>query len=201
MNSDRGTGIWTIGHSNHTTTEFMNLLATNRIQRVVDVRSTPYSSHTPWFDETELPELLRRNQIDYKHMGRDLGGRPTNPEHYGPNGRAQYDLMALTRNFKSGLIQLARYARETPTAIMCTEKDPLRCHRTLMVCHELTAMETGTAGLEIGHILADGAVITHTDLMDQLMKNLRLTPEPRWLQASRAVRTQSEKVAYRRKQT
>ena len=192
--------LWTIGHSNHTMSKFLDMLDQNQIQKIIDVRSTPYSSHANWFDETELPEVLRTNGVAYTHAGKDLGGRPTAPEQYGPDGRAQYDLMALTRNFRMGLTQVLASARIRRTALMCTEKDPLRCHRTLMVCHELTTQEDIKDNLNIVHILADGALITHEELMDKLITNHRHPPAPRWLQVNQAVRKQAQKFAYQSKQ-
>ena len=132
-------------------------------------------------------------------MGKYLGGRPTRPEHYAPNGRAQYYLMATSKNFKDALDHAILTAREMTTVIMCTEKDPLRCHRTLMVCHQLRSREPAKGIHDIRHILNDGALVTHDDLMDQLLKNMKLEPEPRWLQVMKAVRNQADKVAYQRK--
>ena len=191
--------LYTIGHSNHSIETFLDLLEEHQIQQVIDVRSTPYSKYTPWFDETELPGVLGENEVDYHHMGKHLGGRPTRPEHYGPNGQAQYDLMATSKNFQNALNHTIMTAREMPTAIMCTEKDPLRCHRTLMVCHELTNREQAKGLRDIRHILSDGTLVNHEHLMDQLLRNMKLEPEPRWLQVMKAVRTQADKVAYRRK--
>ena len=82
---------------------------------------------------------------------------------------------------------------------MCTEKDPLRCHRTLMVCHELSTHEPTRNDLKINHILHDGTLVTHPDLMDQLVRNHRLPPEPKWLNIQKAVQLQAKRVAYRSK--
>ena len=193
------TTLHTIGHSNQPVEPFLELLKKHGIQQVIDVRSTPFSRYTPWFNINHIQFHLGDIGIDYKHLGDQLGGRPIDNRHYDNSERARYDLMAQEESFRDGLEQVITISEKAPTALMCTEKDPLRCHRTLLVCHELTTHMERTEVPDVHHILPDGRSTTHGELMDQLMTSLKMGSQPRAAQVEKAVRLQAEKAAYRRK--
>ncbi|MEA3202281.1 MAG: hypothetical protein QOE90_3709 [Thermoplasmata archaeon] len=128
--------IWTIGHSNRTPEAFLDLLVQNGIQRVVDVRTLPRSRHNAWTSVDALPGILAARGISHAHLPTLGGLRKPRPE--SPNGawrnesfRGYADHMR-TPEFEEGLATLLRGAAREPTAIMCAEAVPWRCHRSLI---------------------------------------------------------------------
>ena len=99
---------------------------------VADVRSSPYSRHSPHFSRDELRAELRSEGISYVFLGNELGGRPKDRRFY-CEGVADYEKMAQTPEFKTGLDRVIEGARKYRIALMCSEHDPLDCHRCLLV--------------------------------------------------------------------
>ena len=121
--------VHTIGHSDMDREKFMDRMEQNEIQLVADVRSMPHSRHAPQFNQERLAQALGQRGIGYIHMGNELGGRPREARLYDEQGRASYRLMALEPKFQEGVKQTARLAGERRIALLCTERDPLKCHR------------------------------------------------------------------------
>ncbi len=163
--------VFTIGHSNHSLEAFLALLSRHRITAVGDVRSAPYSRYNPHFSREPLAAALRAERLHYVYLGRELGGRSDDPDCY-ENGRIRYDRVARTERFGRGLARVTQGAAKHRIALMCAEKDPLNCHRTLLVGQALDAQ-----GVLVKHILADGALETHADAMDRMLKAEGLRPE------------------------
>jgi uncharacterized protein (DUF488 family) len=130
------TVLFTIGHSTHSIEEFIALLNAHGICHLADVRSIPKSRHVPQFNTDALKSSLRATNIDYTHL-KALGGRrstrkdSTNTGWRNTSFRGYADYMA-TPQFAEGLAALIEIARTTPTAIMCAEAVPWRCHRSLI---------------------------------------------------------------------
>lgn len=141
--------IFTIGHSRHAAKHFLALLRTHTIERLVDVRSQPYSKWAPHFDKTALAHLLAASDIDYVFLGRQLGGRPEDRALYGTVDYAR----RAPPDFGDGIRQLAELAGGRPTAIMCAEEDPACCHRRLLVAPALLRV-----GASVVHIRGDGSL-------------------------------------------
>ena len=124
--------VFTIGHSNHTIAYFLSLLRRHGISALADVRSVPRSRYNPHFNGPELMAALRNEGIRYVYLGRELGGRPGNPDCYF-NKQVQYDLVARTENFQNGLKRIAIGSRKYRLVLMCSEHEPNTCHRSLLV--------------------------------------------------------------------
>jgi len=128
--------IYTIGHSTHAVEEFLEMLKTNGIEGVVDVRTIPKSRHNPQFSSDALEQSLRASGLGYVHMG-GLGGlRRTKKDSVNQGwknasfrGFADY---MQTKEFEEGLMALIELAGKRKTAIMCAEAVPWRCHRSLI---------------------------------------------------------------------
>ena len=164
--------IFTIGHSNHPAEFVVDLLSRHDIDEVVDVRSSPYSRYASQFNKEALAQMLSNlpnGPISYVYSGAELGGRPPDPSCYYPDGRVNYDRIAETDSFDVALRRLIHNADERRIAVMCSEKEPLTCHRTLLIAQALT-----DRGVEVQHIQADGRLETHTDTMDRLMDLFKL---------------------------
>ena len=144
--------IFTIGHSTHPLDKFIRLLERHDITAICDVRSSPYSQFNPQFNQQELKAGLQERGIKYVFLGEELGARSDDPSCY-RDGKVQYDLLAKTELFKRGLERVCKGSEEYRIALMCAEKDPLECHRTILVSRELNK-----EGLAVEHILADGHV-------------------------------------------
>ncbi len=147
--------IYTIGHGNHTWQTFLALMKGVGIELLVDVRSRRYSRWAVFANKTRLPGLLAQENIEYAFMGDSLGGKPSERAFYGMDGLPDYALIAESERYQRGLKQLIALARRSTTAIMCSEEDPSKCHRRLLLGPSLE--EAGVGEL---HIRKDGTVLT-----------------------------------------
>lgn len=188
--------LFTIGHSTHTVDQFLGLLKKHGITAVCDVRSMPYSQHNPQFNRESLKEVLNARGISYVFLGKELGARSDNPACY-INGKVQYNYLAEEPAFREGLRRVKKGMQSFQVALMCAEKDPLTCHRTILVCRELRA-----ESIEIVHILADGSLETNPDAEKRLMNMLRIKPDMFHNERQcieDAYDKQAEKIAYEEK--
>lgn len=156
--------VYTLGHSNLSIEEFLSIVRLHNIEAIGDVRSTPRSRYHPHFDAESLEIKLRENGVDYVFLGRNLGGRPTAAELYF-DGHADYDAMSRTHEFRRDLKRLVRVAGRQRIALLCSEKDPLTCHRGLLVARRLEEL-----GVPVCHIHRDGSVETHQEAEGRLMR-------------------------------
>lgn len=186
--------VYTIGHSTQSAEAFVNLLKQHGVSAVADVRSAPFSRFNPQFNRDALERELKAVGIQYVFLGRELGARSDDPSCY-QNGRVQYGRLAKTALFHSGLERVMRGAREHRIALMCAEKEPLECHRTLLVARALDDL-----GIAVAHILADGTLETHRDAMERLLDVVGLPREDLFRSReeliAQALARQEEKVAY-----
>lgn len=160
--------IFTVGHSAHELAGFVDLLARHGVEAVADVRSMPYSRRHPQFNRETLRESLKASGIAYVFLGKELGARSTDPACY-ENGRVQFRKLAATSLFRSGIKRVLDGSEQMRIALMCAERDPLNCHRTILVARELVAL-----GSKVNHILADGEIETHEAAMNRLCKQLNI---------------------------
>ena len=162
------TALYTTGHSNHPLPRFLSLLSAHRIEALADVRSRPYSRHFPWFNRKRLAASLAEAGVEYVFMGDSLGGRPADPSCY-VAGQVQYPLVARAAFFQEGIARLLELAGRHRVAVMCAEKDPLMCHRTLLIGRELARRH-----VDVQHILASGELESHTAAEARLIAEHKL---------------------------
>lgn len=155
--------VLTVGHSNHSMDDFLSLLKQHRITALADIRSVPYSRYVPHFNKAPLVQALRRNQMKYVFLGNKLGGRSDDPSCY-DHGRVQYAHLAQTTSFGCGIGRVVKGATSERIVLMCTEKDPLDCHRTLLVAPSLIER-----GVDVQHIRSDGGLESHRSAMLRLL--------------------------------
>lgn len=160
--------VHTIGHSNHSTQKFIDLLTMHGITAVADVRSHPYSRFNPQFNRENLLNDLKASGLTYAFLGQELGARPNDPSCF-RDGKVEYHLLANTELFQKGLDRLVRGANAHNIALMCAEKDPLTCHRAILVCRHLE-----DRGITIRHILEDGQIECHDAALSRLLDELGL---------------------------
>jgi uncharacterized protein (DUF488 family) len=156
--------ILTIGHSTHPYDRFLSHLRAASVSAIADVRSAPFSRHQSQYNRNDLQEQLRRDGISYVFLGRELGGRPSQPEYYS-NGIADYEKMVNAPTFEKGIDRLIEGANRYRIAIMCSEQDPLECHRFLLVGRALAKR-----GITLSHILPDGCAVTQGEAEERLLE-------------------------------
>lgn len=148
--------IYTIGHSTHSFEDFLSLLRDRAIEAVADVRSAPFSRWQPHFNQDPIRQALAGNGIAYVPLGPELGGRGNSSTKRNERGRILYRSIAESREFRRGLDRLETGSDRMRIAIMCTEHDPLNCHRSILVSRALCA-----DGLRVMHIHGDGRLESH----------------------------------------
>ena len=164
--------LFTIGYSNRSIDDLIALLKQHKITALCDIRSAPYSSRNPQFNRELLKQSLKSHNIEYVFLGEELGARPKDLSCY-VEGKAIYEKIAATAVFKSGLGRVKLGLKKGFTlALMCAEKDPMTCHRTILVCRTLRGQ-----GIDIRHIIDDQTIETQTDLEKRLIAQLKLHPD------------------------
>ena len=167
---------------------------------MADVRAAPYSRFNPQFNRETLVGSLDARGIAYVFLGRELGGRSEDPVVY-DDGRISYERLGGTRSFREGLDRVARGATGHRIALMCTEKEPLECHRCLLVAPALEAR-----GVSVVHIRSDGGLERHSDAMDRLLalhglqdsnEDQRLFPRSLAERITEAIARQAHRFAHR----
>lgn len=161
--ADAAIEVLTIGHSTLPYERFLALLRQASVTAVADVRTAPYSRHFPHFNRDTLRDELRQDQIAYVFLGEELGGRPKDKRFF-CDGVADYEKMARTEEFAKGLDRVVEGAKKYRIAMMCSEHDPLDCHRCLLVSRALYQR-----GVTVRHILGSGEVIGHDLIEAKLM--------------------------------
>ena len=148
--------IRTIGHSNHPIERFVALLQAAGIDLVIDVRSTPWSRRFPQFGRERLMQSLAAAGIGYRPEGEALGGKP--------GDCAGYEDLAARPAFGAALDRLTVEAATRALCLMCAEKEPLDCHRTVLVARRLAER-----GVAVEHLLADGGTRPHAAIEAALL--------------------------------
>lgn len=188
--------VFTIGHSTHTLERFLKLLKLHRITAIGDVRSQPYSRFNPQFNREALKEALMAECISYAFLGQELGARPPD-EHCYDGGKVQYNLIARTQSFQMGLARVETGASQYCLALLCAEKEPLDCHRTILVARHL--VERGVA---VAHILGDGSAEPHAETMQRLARRLGFAEndlfQSREALISKSYEEQGSRIAFKR---
>ena len=151
--------MFTIGHSNHSAQKLAGLLKRCGIEVLVDTRSRPYSRHAPHFNRDAIEKSLSGAGIGYLFLGRELGGRPEGEEFYDGNGRVDYALIGCSKPFLDGISRLEGEIQSRTVALLCSEENPARCHRRLLVGRALEER-----GIPLRHIRGDGSVETERDI-------------------------------------
>jgi len=136
----------------------------------------------PQFNREALRAALKEIAIAYVFLGRELGARSSDKSCY-INGKVQYDRLAQTSLFREGLDRVEQGLSKHRIALMCAEKDPLTCHRSILICRHLIARNIG-----VQHIVGDGRLESHDDALARLLQELKI-------EQSDLFRNQNELVA------
>lgn len=160
--------IYTIGHSIHSVEDFISLLKGFGVSAIADVRSAPYSRFQPQFNRETLSAMLFSHGIEYVFLGDQIGGRSNDSEDF-ENNRVVYSRLKSKPSFQAGINRVISGSLNFSLALMCSEKEPLECHRTLLISQTLQQ-----AGQEVAHIHSDGSLEFHAETMARLLKLFKL---------------------------
>jgi len=157
--------VYTIGHSSYRLKFFLSLLTKHGINCLVDVRSMPYSKYASQFNKDELRKFLINNSIRYIFMGKEFGARREDKSLYTKEGYLDFEKVANTSLFNTG-IERVRTGMEKNFRIvlMCMEKDPIDCHRNILVAREFHRLNYG-----INNILENGEIQTQAFIEKRLL--------------------------------
>ena len=158
-----GYRLYSIGHSSQTQEEFLALLSQYGVNCVVDVRSVPVSKYAPQFNHEVLRWFLKSHNIQYLHFGDEFGARRS--DSIDENGQVNFELAVKTPDFQQGVTRLMNgLEKGYQIALMCSEADPLECHRFAMVSRYFYDQ-----GLDMQHILKDGTLASHVSLEKEMI--------------------------------
>jgi len=155
--------LYTIGHSSHSLEEFLSLLQRHGINCVVDVRSVPASKYAPQFNEESLRRFLKLHDIQYLPFGNEFGARRT--DCINDEGQVDFEMAVTTPLFQQGFERLMKgLERGFRIALMCSEADPLECHRFSLVSRYFH-----NQGIEVFHILKDAELATQSEVEKRMV--------------------------------
>lgn len=193
---EQGGRVLTIGHSTLDLLPFLNMLEKAGVTAIADVRSSPVSRRFPHFDGESLKVSLRDHGIKYVPLGKELGGRPRANRLY-CDGVADYEKMAREPDFLEGIGRVIKGASEHTIALMCSEHNPLDCHRCLLVGRALA-----DRNVNLGHILGSGRIAEQHEIEEKLLSLFdgvtRDMLDTRAERLENAYRLRSKNVAYRK---
>lgn len=162
--------VYTIGHSNKPFEDLVERLKRHGVVNLIDVRSKPFSRYNPQFNHMELRDRLPLEDISYRFKGHQLGGMPDD-DALKTGGRPDYKKIRASFDYRVGLSELIE--RELPwperagaSVLMCSEQDPINCHRRRLIGEDLVQRK-----FELVHILKDGSLLTEYDLRERLGEN------------------------------
>lgn len=191
--------LFTIGHSNLDLQTWLARLREFSVDAVGDVRSAPHSARFPHFNRDVLKATLERSGIAYRSFGRPLGGRTEDPSLLTGDGRVDYEAVARLSSLKKGLDELLNVDRRLSIALLCSEGEPIACHRSLLV-----ARAAASRCDDIKHIHRDGRIESHKELEARLLRMAGLGNRDLFRTddevLDQAYRDQAAKVAYAARQ-
>jgi len=160
--------IYTIGHSNREINEFIQILLHYRIKTVVDVRSKPYSKYCPQFNKETIKQAIINSGIKYLFLGEELGARPKDHSCY-INNKVSFEKMMASDTFKKGISELLDEAKKNSIVIMCAEREPVDCHRAILVARVLEQK-----GIAVKHIIRETELLDRFEFEKKLLKKFKI---------------------------
>jgi len=160
--------LYTIGHGNRKSEDFLALLKEFGIEYLIDVRSQPYSKFNPQYNQNELKFFLERNGIRYVFMGDNIGGRPKDTSCYDSEGKVDYEAVKTKEFFINGIDRLKiAYNKDINVVIMCSESKPCECHRSKLIGRVLNGDK-----IFLKHIDENGKIKDQATVINELNKGL-----------------------------
>ena len=149
--SKKALTILTVGHSNMSLQQFIDLVGGQGIEVLVDTRSSPYSRWVPHFGRESLRAAAREAPFEYRYMGDSLGGKPSDRKFYRRDGTVDYEAIARAPSYAAGIEHVLMLAKDRVVCLLCSEEDPIQCHRRLLIGKTL-----GEQGSTLRHLRKQG---------------------------------------------
>lgn len=155
--------LYSIGHSSQSLEDFLNLLTVHGVNCVIDVRSVPASKYSPQFNQDSLKYFLKSHEVQYLHFGDEFGARRT--DCLDENEQVDFEKAVETPLFKKGVERVMKgLEKGFRIAFMCSEADPLECHRFSLVSRYFYER-----GIDVQHILKDASLVSQADLEKEMV--------------------------------
>ncbi len=196
LNEDNAhkTVCYTVGHSNHDISVFIELLNKHEIEKIIDVRSVPYSKYVPEYNRDELNRYLEREDIDYEFKGDTLGARHTD-EKFLTNSKVDFSKVRKDEYYKESIKKLVEEIKGgSKISLMCSEKNPFNCHRFVLVSYSLKKM-----GVNVKHILGDGGILSNEKLEEKLLSTYGLDFKQTTLFGEKKSKKEALETAYKKR--
>lgn len=156
--------IYTIGYTGFTTDEFIETLRNNGISVLIDVRSVPYSQFYSDYNKENICRILKEADIYYRNYACEFGARQENRLYY-PNGYLDFEMFSRSTAFLSGVEKMKNSMdKGFVIALMCSEKDPIKCHRTILVSRAFHRL-----GYKVVHLMPQDKCLTQEDIEKRLL--------------------------------
>ena len=156
--------IYTIGYSGFKIEDFVRILKNKKISVVIDVRSVPYSQFYSEYNKENLSKVLNVNNIYYRNYATEFGARQEDRKYY-PEGYLDFNEFSKSEKFLSGFDRLKKSMQQNYSIVlMCSEKDPIKCHRTILVARAFY-----NAGYKVVHLLPEEKTMTQKDVEERLL--------------------------------
>jgi len=154
-----------MGYGGDTLEGLVARLHAAQVTHVADVRSKPYSRFRPEFNGPELQNALKLANIGYVFLGRQLGGRPDDPDCYTTDDRVDYAMVRQKSFFREGLDRVQHgVSRGYRLCLLCSEGRPESCHRTKLIAEALL----DEAAMQVIHVEPDGSQSSHAEVLARL---------------------------------
>jgi len=187
--------IYTVGHSTHQLDFFLSLIKEYNVNCIIDVRSVAASSYNPQYNQEPFKNYLKNHGVTYMHFPEKFGARFNDPDLLDDEGKVDFEKVRKSYNFKMGVERLWQgLEKGFKMALMCSESEPLDCHRFSMVSLALVK-----DGFDVKHIMKDKTLKSNSDLEKTLLKKYdKKLPKPDMFNPDISVEDQL-KEAYRLK--
>lgn len=157
--------VYSIGYSGFLLNDFITTLQSNKVTLLVDVRSQPYSQYFSDYNKENLGQELKSKGIYYRNYANEFGARQDKREYYSIENYLDFELFAKSASFLDGFDKLMNsMSKNYRFALMCAEKDPINCHRTILV-----ARAFHDAGCRIIHLLPNNITMSQEDIENRLL--------------------------------
>ena len=157
--------IYTIGYSGFSMNDFLNTISSHKISLIVDVRSQPYSRFFPDYNIESLKIFLAQKGIFYRNYDKAFGARQENHSFYSKDGYLDFEQFTKSEQYIYGFEKLVKSMKQDYMfALMCAEKDPINCHRSIMIARTFS-----NVGYNVIHLMPDDIVMTQQDIEERLL--------------------------------
>ncbi|MCI5739678.1 MAG: DUF488 domain-containing protein [Ruminococcus sp.] len=194
--------VYTIGYSGFSIDDFVATLKSRNVSLVVDVRSSPFSKYFPEYNKDALEICLKTQGIYYRNYANEFGARQSDQKYYCKAGYLDFEVFSKSAPFLQGIKKLCNSMEQNYTfALMCAEKDPICCHRAILVARAFFER-----GYNVVHLLTNGNTITQKEINTRLIEKYYPnrdqmtffdTPQDDDMLLKAAYRKQNAEIGYR----